>query len=88
MKYYALALISFMLTACSSVQTNVTPVLPETPALQQELLEPCEALPKLEEREYTQQESYETIKVWLRMYYDCAKKHEALANLLDSTNHK
>ena len=90
MKYFYLAALALatvlLLTGCSSTQVHTTPILPETPIIQQDLLEPCEPLPKLEEKEYNQQESFNVLKEWVRLYYDCSRKQEALAELLD--NHK
>ena len=85
MKYFSCALTLtaiFTLAGCSSTQVHTTPVLPETPVIQQDLLEPCEPLPKLEEREYTQQESFNVLQEWVRLYYDCSEKQKALAELL------
>ena len=76
---------AFFLAGCSSMQPQLTDSIgqsAEQAALQQDLLEPCEPLPKLEERAYTQQESFNVMKTWAVMYYNCSKKQQALAELL------
>lgn len=74
------------LVGCTSVQqpqlTDSIGQSAEQAALQQDLLEPCSFLPKLEERAYTQQESFDVMKTWAALYYNCSKKHQALAELL------
>ena len=93
MRYIILAVVCLaavmIMTGCSSVKTDTTPVLPEQPTYQQDLLEPCEVLPKLEEKDYTQAESFDIIKQWIRAYYDCSNKQAALAELLkNEESHK
>lgn len=85
MKAFFYALATMMLFGCASslpISDNIGQSS-EQAALQQDLLEPCYPLPKLEEREYTQAESFEVMKTWAAMYLDCSKKQAALASLLD-----
>lgn len=74
------------LAGCTSVQqpqlTDNIGQSAEQAAFQQDLLEPCPSLPKLEEHAYTQQESFDVMKTWAALYYNCSKKHQALADLL------
>lgn len=71
-----------IVSGCSSTQVHTTPITPDTPVIQQDLLEPCEPLSKLEEKEYNQQESFDVMKEWVRLYYNCSEKQKALANLI------
>ncbi len=82
--FFSVALV-LCLAGCTSMQPQLTDNIgqsAEQAALQQDLLEPCPSLPKLEERTYTQQESFNVMKTWASMYYNCSKKHQALAELL------
>lgn len=81
-QFFIFSCSAFILAGCTTTNTDVTPLLPEYPIIQVELLEPCKPLPKLDKKTYTQQESFDAIKVWVQMYYDCALKHQALSELL------
>ena len=80
-----LAFTIFFLYGCAaSVQTaDSIGQSAEKAALQQDLLEPCAPLPKKKKKEYNQQESFDIMKLWASMYYNCSKKHQALVDLLE-----
>ena len=86
-----------VLTACTTVKQEqeqksqiIPPAIekPVLPSLQRELLDPCIPLPRLAEKEYTQDESLQIIKAWSYLYYQCSKKQAALADLLDKAYSK
>lgn len=88
-----------VLTACTTVKQEqeqeqepqiIPPAIekPVLPSLQRELLDPCVPLPRLAEKEYTQDESLQIIKAWSYLYYQCSKKQAALADLLDKAYSK
>lgn len=92
-KIVLVAFSSIVLCACSTVSQDqiqqkpqvIPPAIekPKLPSLQRDLLDPCVPLPKLVERDYTQDESLQIVKAWSYLYYQCSKKHAALADLLD-----
>lgn len=86
-----------VLNACTTVKQEqeqkpqiIPPAIekPVLPSLQRELLDPCIPLPRLAEKEYTQDESLQAIKAWSYLYYQCSKKQAALADLLDKAYYK
>lgn len=86
---------ALVLTACTTAKQEQKPQTippaiekPVLPSLQRELLDPCIPLPRLAEKEYTQDESLQIIKAWSYLYYQCSKKQAALADLLDKAYSK
>ena len=76
----------FALSGCSSMHQQPIVEEQQTIILQQDLIRPCQSLKPLQDKEYTQAESFEAIKQWALQYKECQIKHKALADILQNLN--